>query len=90
VSRDCAGDAWLTQTGEQTEALGAQLLGVAPAAAAPCRVVELSGELGTGKSTFARGVLRALGASGPIKSPSYTLLEAYELPANVTVIHLDL
>jgi tRNA threonylcarbamoyladenosine biosynthesis protein TsaE len=51
--------------------------------------VELSGELGAGKSTFARGALRALGARGPIKSPSYTLLETYELSA-LQVVHLDL
>ena len=56
---------------------------------APCRVVELRGELGAGKSTFARGALRALGVAGPIKSPSYTLLETYELPG-VHAVHLDL
>jgi tRNA threonylcarbamoyladenosine biosynthesis protein TsaE len=52
-------------------------------------VVTLAGELGAGKSTFARGALRALGAQGPIRSPSYTLLESYELAA-LHVIHLDL
>jgi tRNA threonylcarbamoyladenosine biosynthesis protein TsaE len=51
--------------------------------------VSLSGELGAGKSTFARGVLRALGAQGAIKSPSYTLIEMYELPG-VNAVHLDL
>jgi tRNA threonylcarbamoyladenosine biosynthesis protein TsaE len=85
-----AGNAWLTTSSEQTEALGAQLLGATPPAGAPCRIVELSGELGSGKSTFARGVLRALGVSGPVRSPSYTLLETYELPGNFTAIHLDL
>lgn len=80
---------WLTHSAEETEALAARLLGTLPAMHAPCRVIELRGELGTGKSTFARGVLRALGARGPIKSPSYTLLEVYELPA-VQVLHLDL
>ena len=52
-------------------------------------MVFLSGELGAGKSTFARGVLSALGARGVIKSPSYTLVETYELPA-VFAVHLDL
>jgi len=80
---------WLTHSGEETEALGARLLGHPPDPRAPCRIVSLSGELGAGKSTFARGVLRALGAQGPIKSPSYTLIETYELPA-VNAVHLDL
>ena len=80
---------WVTTSGEETEALGARLLGAPPEPRAPCRIVTLSGELGAGKSTFARGLLRALGVQGTIKSPSYTLLETYELPT-VTVIHLDL
>jgi tRNA threonylcarbamoyladenosine biosynthesis protein TsaE len=83
------GAVWTTHSGEETEALAARLLGTLGASTAPCRVVELRGELGTGKSTFARGVLRALGARGPIKSPSYTLLESYELPG-IQVVHLDL
>jgi len=82
------GDQWTTRDAEETEALAARLLG-RPVAEAPCRVVELSGELGAGKSTFARGVLRALGARGAIKSPSYTLVEVYELPG-IVVVHLDL
>jgi tRNA threonylcarbamoyladenosine biosynthesis protein TsaE len=81
--------AWHTRSGEETEALGARLLGTAPPRDTPCRVVFLRGELGAGKSTFARGALRALGVQGPIKSPSYTLLETYELPA-ITAVHLDL
>ena len=80
---------WITRSGEETEALAARLLGTPSAPQSPCRVVELRGELGTGKSTFARGALRALGACGPIKSPSYTLLEIYELPG-VHALHLDL
>jgi tRNA threonylcarbamoyladenosine biosynthesis protein TsaE len=80
--------AWVTKSGEETEALGAHLLGKTVSPAAPL-VIELSGDLGTGKSTFARGALRALGVAGPIKSPSYTLLETYELP-RLTAVHLDL
>jgi tRNA threonylcarbamoyladenosine biosynthesis protein TsaE len=83
------GNSWTTRSGEETEALGARLLGTPPAPGAPCRVFELRGELGSGKSTFTRGVLRALGVTGAIKSPSYTLLETYELPT-VGIVHLDL
>ena len=82
-------ESWLTRDSAETEALAAKLLGTPPPPSAPCRVVELRGELGAGKSTFARGALRALGVTGAIKSPSYTLLETYELPT-VHVVHLDL
>ena len=82
-------ESWLTRDSAETEALAAKLLGTPPPPSAPCRVVELRGELGAGKSTFARGALRTLGVTGPIKSPSYTLLETYPLAA-VTVVHLDL
>jgi len=80
---------WSTHSGDETEALGARLLGTPAPSDSPCKVVFLRGELGSGKSTFARGVLRALGVQGAIKSPSYTLLETYELPA-ITAVHLDL
>jgi tRNA threonylcarbamoyladenosine biosynthesis protein TsaE len=81
--------AWITTSGEETEALAALQKEMLPPRPGAPLVIELSGELGTGKSTFARGLLRALGATGPIKSPSYTLLETYELPG-VSAVHLDL
>lgn len=58
---------------------------------AGCRplVIGLAGTLGTGKTTWARAMLRGLGFSGRVPSPTYTLLEQYEV-GDLTVVHLDL
>ncbi|MEO8485539.1 MAG: tRNA (adenosine(37)-N6)-threonylcarbamoyltransferase complex ATPase subunit type 1 TsaE [Betaproteobacteria bacterium] len=51
-------------------------------------VVTLSGDLGAGKTTLARGMLRGLGWIGPVKSPSYTVLEHYPF-SSIYLYHFD-
>ncbi len=70
---------------DATEALGHALAATLPAQA----VVHLHGDLGAGKSTLARALLRALGVQGAIRSPTYTLVERYPVPGG-EAWHLDL
>lgn len=68
-----------------TLAFGAQLArGLAPGMA-----LYLEGDLGAGKTTLVRGILRALGYAGRVKSPTYTLAESYSLPG-FELYHFDL
>lgn len=68
-----------------TLSLGARLAQVLK----PGWVVYLQGDLGAGKTTLVRGILRALGYAGRVKSPTYTLLESYAL-SKFTLQHYDL
>ena len=69
---------------DETEAAGAELAGRLRAG----DVVLVSGELGTGKTTFVRGACRALGVEGPVTSPTFTV--GHVLGGSPEVAHLDL
>jgi tRNA threonylcarbamoyladenosine biosynthesis protein TsaE len=70
---------------EAMELLGRRLAASCP----PLAAVYLQGDLGAGKSTLARALLRALGVQGAIRSPTYTLVERYPI-AGGEAWHLDL
>ena len=68
----------------ETEALGARIA----ARLGPGDVVLVAGELGSGKTTLIRGACRALGVTGPVTSPTFTIGQRYEAPTPIS--HLDL
>jgi tRNA threonylcarbamoyladenosine biosynthesis protein TsaE len=74
---------------EATEALGAALARAFPGAREASAGLYLSGDLGAGKTTCVRAFLRALGVTGLIRSPTFTLVETYRLP-DLNCIHVDL
>jgi tRNA threonylcarbamoyladenosine biosynthesis protein TsaE len=69
-----------------TVAFGAQLASVFGGGG----LVTLQGDLGGGKTTLCRGLIQALGHAGNVKSPTYTLVEPYEIPGHGQVLHYDL
>ncbi len=70
---------------QETEAFGAELWRVLPE---KC-LIFLNGDLGAGKTTLVRGLLRAAGYPGTVKSPTYSLVEEYDL-GDRRVFHFDL
>ncbi|OFC35963.1 tRNA (adenosine(37)-N6)-threonylcarbamoyltransferase complex ATPase subunit type 1 TsaE [Acidithiobacillus caldus] len=76
---------WRWSCLEDTGAFAAALVAAGPVPA----VVYLHGDLGAGKTTLAREIVRAAGYRGVVKSPTYTLLEVYPTPLG-RILHLDL
>jgi tRNA threonylcarbamoyladenosine biosynthesis protein TsaE len=74
----------VTSSPEETEALAAGLARLLR----PGDVVTVAGDLGAGKTTFVRGAARALGVTGPVSSPTFTIGHLYDAPTPVA--HLDL
>ena len=73
----------MTRSTDETLALAASVGEVLR----PGDVVSLAGDLGTGKTVFARGVARALGVEDPVVSPTFTIVREYE--GRVPVVHVD-
>ena len=72
-----------TKSADDTRDLAAQVSSLVR----PGDVVLLSGELGTGKTTFAQGFGRGLGVTGPIVSPTFVLMRSY--PGRLPLVHCD-
>jgi tRNA threonylcarbamoyladenosine biosynthesis protein TsaE len=79
----------IATTAQETEALGGRLARSIPSGQPQALQVQLHGDLGAGKTTLARGFLRALGYTEVVRSPTYTLVETYDFGA-ITVVHADL
>lgn len=78
VTLDIEGEEAMTQLGAR---LGELTGGVG--------MIFLNGDLGMGKTTLSRGIIRGFGHRGPVKSPTFTLVEPYEI-GDVRVYHFDL
>lgn len=84
----------ITKSKEETWKLAEKMLGNLD-----CNVILLQGELGAGKTTFAQGLLQAIGAEGPFTSPTFVIMKCYKLNKSTTkqldnreydnVYHLD-
>jgi len=78
-----------TSSAAETEEEGARFARTRPPDPGLFATVYLSGNLGAGKTTWARGFLAVCGVSAIVRSPTYTLIELYDL-GGLTVLHLDL
>ncbi len=76
-------------TAEETRVLGMRLGTAIKRHADACVLITLAGDLGAGKTTFVSGILRAFGITGAVRSPTYTLIEPYDLERQ-SIYHLDL
>jgi len=90
VQGDLGAEPRLARSPGETEAIAADFA----ASLRPGSVTALHGDLGAGKTVFARGVARALGIAEPVTSPTFTLVQEYEVPGAPHGIrrlcHLDL
>ncbi len=76
---------FITRTPEETEKIGEQL----GAILSPNTIIAFQGDLGAGKTAFTRGLAKGLGASEPVTSPTYTIVNEY-LSGRIPLFHFDM
>ena len=76
----------ISHSEQETENFAAEIAAAHPHGA----VIALFGDLGAGKTVFARGFARGLGITEPVSSPTYTIVQEYPLPDGGRLYHLDL
>ena len=79
-------DVFISHSEEETERFAADLA----AGLTPGQTVLLRGDLGAGKTVFARGFARGLGCEDTLSSPTYTIVQEYMLPGGARLYHMDL
>ncbi len=79
-------ETFISRSEADTEAFAAKIAGKFPGGA----VIALHGDLGAGKTVFSRGFARALGITEPVSSPTYTIIQEYQLAGGNYFYHMDL
>ena len=81
---------YLTKSAEETEIIGKRLAASLEAGGIKRAAIAMRGELGVGKTAFTRGFARGLGITEPVSSPTFTIVQEYEIPAGGMLYHMDL
>lgn len=80
----------ITKSAEETKELGRKIGIDIVSGKKECRIVALSGQLGSGKTTFVQGFAEGLGVASRIISPTFVIMRSYKLQSGLNFYHLDL
>ena len=80
----------ITKSAEETKELGRKIGSDLTSGKGGCRIFALTGNLGSGKTTFVQGFAEGLGVTSRIISPTFILMKTYKLQSGLNFYHLDL